>query len=192
MRFAPPAGRLPGAPPLFMLARIDAGARDRRRLMATGNNAGMQFPYPWRGIGVLMLFLLLAPPAQVVVAAFMEHDFAGGRRILFEIGAVLQERVMPFLLSGYSFYMPPVFFAALWAAWRPAQGQALTLSGAVGRMVFCGLACEAFYQFFTVAAGGVFRADIVLVGLVQWIVSGLICFWAAALCGLAKAAPAKG
>ncbi|KAA6404601.1 hypothetical protein [Candidatus Tokpelaia sp.] len=157
----------------------------------TDNKEVMRFPYPWRGIGVLVVFLLLAPPVQVVVAAFMEHDFIGGRQILFEIGAVLRERVVPFLLSGYSFYMPPVFFAALMSAWRPAQGLALTVSGAIGRMVLCGLACEVFYQCFVVIAGGAWRADIVLVGLVQWIISGFVCFLAAAQLGLSRPARAE-
>jgi len=155
------------------------------------NEEMLRFPYPWRGIAVIVLFLLLAPPVQVVVAAFMEHDFAGGRQILFEIGTVLQERVVPFLLAGYSFYMPPVFFAALWAAWRPAQGLALTMSGAIGRMVLCGLVCELFYQCFVVVAGGAWRADIVLVGLVQWIISGFICWLVAAQLGLSRPARAE-
>lgn len=151
----------------------------------TAKTAAGQFPYPWRGIGALVIFLLLAPPVQVAAAAFMEHDFIGGRRILFEIGAVIKERIIPFLLSGYAFYMPPVFFAALWAAWRPAHGLALTLGGAARRMVICGLACEMLYQSLAVLAGGRWRGDMLVAGFVQWVASALVCWLAARRFGLA-------
>lgn len=145
-----------------------------------------QFPFPWRGIGVLVIFLLLAPPVYVAVAAFMGHYWLGGRRLLFEIGAVLSERVLPALMIGYSLYMPPVFFAALWAAWRAAHGAGLSLSGAIGRMIVCGFGCEVLYQAFVLAAGGPLRADVLMVGLVQWILSAFICWCVCAKFGLTK------
>lgn len=146
------------------------------------------FPYPKRGLGVLIVFLAFAPPIQVIVAALSEHKFIGGRRILFEIAELLRERAFPFLLSGYALYMPPVFFAALWSAWRSAFGYALTVNAAITHMLLCGLACEFLYQSFVLAAGGALRADILLTGILQWIISAFCCWWICACFGWDKKA----
>jgi len=148
-----------------------------------------QFSKPWRGIAVIIIWLAAAPPVQVIIAAFMGHDYIGGRRLLFEISNIFLHEALPKIMTGYSFYMPAVFLAALWSAWQPAKGAALTLGGAISRMVIVSLACEVFFQIFVVARGLPVQTDRFLLDIVQAVISAFICWLIARRFGIAKDSP---
>jgi len=147
----------------------------------------MSFSHPWRGIATLMLIIIVAPPIFVAVAAIMGHP-PMGRQFLFELGELTRRRIVPQIMPGYSYYMPPAFIAAAWCAYHTARGRALTLGGLIGRMVAAGLICEAIYQLFVGLYGGHFRPDIIMVDFVQWIIAGFICWIIARWLGLAGSA----
>lgn len=133
-----------------------------------------RFPYPVRGLSILAVFLVIAPPVQVVAEVFMQHAWVGGRQLLIEIVNVFQQNALPKILSGYSIYMPAVFIAGLWSGLGPARGAGLTLGGAIGHMIIAGLVLEFVYQAVVISFGGPFVGENVMVGLVQWIFSGWI------------------
>lgn len=138
----------------------------------SAKNEMPRFPYPMRGLGVIAIFLVVAPPVQVCVEIFMNYAWVGGRQLLVEIAQVIRENVLSGILPGYSIYMLPVFVAGVSSAIGPARGKALTAGGTIARMVMAGLVFEGIYQTVVVASGGSFMAGNVIIGMVQWILSG--------------------
>lgn len=151
------------------------------------NNNKPPFPYPMRGLGIILIFLVLAPLAQVFVGAFMMHDWVGGRQLLVEISEVFQETASHKVLSGYSIYMPLAVFAGAWCGYSAAMGRSLSFGSVVSRMVITGFLLEVLFQLVVVLSGYPLVVQGIIMSVVQWILSGAICWFAAKKFHLNKA-----
>jgi len=130
-----------------------------------------------KGLAVLLIFLFVAPPVQLLVALLMTHVWVGGQDVLIEISELVRLEFLPRLLPSYILYMPVCLVAALWAAYGVARGRSLTLSGAVGRMVLAGALFEALFQASLVLAGGALILSHVVMVVAQWVISAMLCFF---------------
>jgi len=148
----------------------------------------MNFPHPMRGIAALMLIIIVAPPVFVAVAAVMGHHFADSRQILFELGELARQHIVPQIMPGYSIFMPPVFLAAAWCGCKAANGAALSLIRVILPLLIATLGCEVLFQAIIVLSGAPWRPGFFAVDIVQAIIAGFICRLIGGFLKLAKPA----
>jgi len=130
-----------------------------------------------KGLAVLLIFLFVAPPMQLLVALLMTHIWVGVQDVLIEISEFARLEFLPRLLPSYVLYMPVCLVTGLWIAYGVARGSSLTLYGAVGRMVLAGALFEVLFQVSLVLAGGSLILSHVAMVVAQWVISAMLCFF---------------
>jgi len=130
-----------------------------------------------KGLVVLLLFLFVAPPVQLLIALLMTHVWVGGQEVLIEISELIRFVFLPRLLPSYVYYMPVCLMCGLWVAYGVAKGRDLTLYGAVGRMILVGAFFELLFQATLIWAGEDLIVSHLVMIVTQWVVSALTCFF---------------
>jgi len=136
-----------------------------------------------KGLVVLLVFLFVAPPVQLLVALLMTHVWVGGQDVLIEISELIRLGFLPRLLPSYIHYMPVCLMCGLWVAYNVAKGRDLTLYGTLLRMVLAGAFFELLFLVALFLAGGFLILPQFLtlshlgVIVTQWVISGTVCFF---------------
>ena len=144
--------------------------------MTNNKNPNEIFSHPWRGILVLSIFLIVSPPMEMLVLAYFDHQWIGGRQLLIEITDVFKNGFMPNLMASYSLFMAQAVLAGLWCAYIVAKGSALTLGTAITSLVVLGFGMEAIIQIILLFNGVAFDWMRLLITIVQGIFAGFICW----------------
>jgi len=143
-------------------------------------NEKAMFPYPMRGLGVLVIFLIVSPPVYVLVDAFRGHQWIGGPQALIEFFEVSGKAIREQFLAAYSYYMPPAFIVGAWCAFKPARGAGVTLGGVLGRAIVAGFLFDLLFDIIIFYyLGKYFPGEFITTAMLRWVISGWVC-WAVA------------
>ncbi|EJF91148.1 hypothetical protein [Bartonella tamiae] len=146
------------------------------------------YTYPMRGLSIIAIFLIVAPPIQTIIATYLTHQWVGGSNALIEFFDVYSNVAWPRILPGYSYYMPSVFLSGIVCSLGPSRGSGLTLTSAIIRTILVSFCVEFFYIWLSQPYMKTINAHNYLESLsfylVQWIFAAFICWFVAKKFGL--------
>ncbi|UXM95418.1 hypothetical protein N5853_01885 [Bartonella sp. HY329] len=135
------------------------------------------FGHPWRGIVVVLIFLMVAPPMELLLFAYCQYEWGSDTKLLVEMVDIFNIYFLPNVKISYSFFVAQAVLAGLYCAFFVARGQALSWRQAVIALSVLELATEFLIEIITFYFRDMaFDGLLLFVTLLQAIFAASICW----------------
>ena len=147
-------------------------------MISQNADEGSFFSYPWRGILVVLIFLVVIPPMELLLFAYCQYDWDGDPDIVAGIIDVFNLYFVPNVVISYSFFGAQAALSGLYCAFHVARGKALSWRRAVIALIILELLTEILieiilYYFRDTAFDGL----LLLVTILQAVFAASICWF---------------